>query len=119
MTAEQPGYSTQPAMRATILCGIRDRLHHRSLVVELVQRARRARLAGATVFEGVEGYGEPGSLHARHLLADDSPASIVLVDRAEQVEAFLHANRELLAGVMVTLEDVEVVDFTSPADTDR
>lgn len=119
MTEQVRRYSTQPALRATILCGIRDHHHHRPLVEELVQRARKARLAGATVFEGVEGYGGPGSLHERHLLADDSPASVVLVDRADRIDAFIRSNAELLTGVLVTIEDVELLDFASPSDPDR
>lgn len=119
MSPRPSSYPTRPARRATILCGMRDHLHHRSLVEELVARSRRARLAGATVLEGLEGYGGPGTLHGRHLLADDSPACIVLVDRAETLEAFLHANAELLAGVVVIVEDVEVLDLTSPAGSDR
>lgn len=112
-------YPTRPARRATIFCGTRDQFRHRSLVEELVARSRRARLAGATVLEGLEGYGGPGTLHGRHLLADDRPACVVLVERVEALEAFLDANAELLADVVVVVEDVDVVDLTSPAGSDR
>jgi PII-like signaling protein len=112
-------YPTWPAKRATILCGMRDHFHHRSLVEELVVRSRRAHLAGATVFEALEGYGAPGTLHAQGLAADDSPACLVLVDRVEPMDTFLRDNADLLASVMVIVEDVEVVDLTSPGGSGR
>lgn len=112
-------YATQPAQRATILFRVRDHHHHRSLVEELVRRARKARLAGATVFEGVEGYGRPGSIHERHPFVDDSPASVVLVDRADPMGELLRSNADLLAGLVIIVEDVELLDLASPPDPDR
>ncbi len=107
-------YPSRPARKATIVCSVRDHAHHRSLVVDLVQRARRAGLAGATVFAGLEGYGTPGVLHAGRLLSEDNPVSIVVVDDPGRLDAFLEDNRERLAGVFVTVEDVEVLDLSRP-----
>lgn len=46
-----------PALRLTILIGDSDHWHHSPLSVEIVHRAHRQGLAGASVFHGVEGFG--------------------------------------------------------------
>ncbi len=102
-------FPTSAARRITMQLSGRDQAHHRSLVVELLQRARRAGLAGATVFRAQEGYGTSGRLHTTHLLSDDAPLSVVIVDRPERIDTFLAAAADLLNQVVVVAEDVEVV----------
>lgn len=103
--------STEPAARATILVSMHDRARRHSLVIELLLRAHRAKMAGATVFEGRMGFGESGRLHRTHALSDDSPASVVLIDRPDRIEAFLHDVSDLLGDALVVVDDVEVVRF--------
>jgi PII-like signaling protein len=67
-------------------------------------------MAGTTVF-GREGFGESGQVHRTHLLAEDAPRSVVLVDRAERIDAFLASVTDLVADVLVTVEPVEVVEL--------
>jgi hypothetical protein len=102
MTSEQ-------AIRATILVSMHDRVGRHSLVVELVARARRAKLAGATVFEAREGFGESGRIHRVHALSDNAPVSIVIIDAREPVEAFLLGASDLLEGALVVVDDVTIV----------
>jgi PII-like signaling protein len=45
------------ALRLTIFVGETDSYHHRPLYKEIIQRARRAGLAGASVFHGIDGFG--------------------------------------------------------------
>jgi len=45
--------------RLTIFIGESDRHGHTPLATEIVQRAHKAGLAGASVFRGVEGFGAP------------------------------------------------------------
>jgi hypothetical protein len=56
----------------TFMISVHDHARHNSLVMEL-KRARKSKLAGATVFEGNEGYGASGHVHQGHLLSDDPP----------------------------------------------
>lgn len=102
-------FPTSAARRITVQLSGRDHAHHRSLVVELLHHARRAGLAGATVFRAQEGYGTSGRMHTTHLLADDAPLSVVIVDRPERVDAFLASTADLLDEAVVVAEDVEVV----------
>jgi len=108
-SAPPSAHPTEPAVRVTVLVSMHDRAHRHSLVVELVRRAHRAGMAGVTVFEGREGFGESRRVHHTHVLSDDAPASVVLIDRSERVDAFLHEIAELLEDVLVVIDDVEIV----------
>ncbi len=100
-----------PALRLTVLVGETDLWHHRPVYVEVVHRAHRAGLAGASVFRGVEGFGGSSTIHTARLLSlsDDLPVAVVVVDDAERIRAFLPSLEEVLAGGLVTVEPVEVV----------
>lgn len=103
-------FPTRHAKRATILIGVRDHLHHRSLMVQILQEARRAKLVGATVFEAQEGYGASGRIHQNHALNDDHPIAIVIVDLPDRIEAFLHDEADLLARAVVIVDEIEIVE---------
>ena len=99
------------ARRLTVYVGEDDTWHHKPLYSEIVHRAHRAGLAGATVLRGVEGYGaSSGRIHTSRILSlsEDLPVVVVLIDRPERIDAFLPQVEEVLAEGLVTLEDVEV-----------
>ena len=93
--------------RLTVMLRARDRADHHSLATELLARARRAPLAGATLLEGVEGRGRSGVRHRRHLFRDDAPLSLVVVDDRESLAAFLDDCQGLLRDAVVVLDDVD------------
>ena len=99
--------------RLTIFIGESDRHGHTPLATEIVQRAHRAELAGASVFRGVEGYGASNHIHTTRILSlsDDLPMAIVIVDREEAIQAFLPQLDELIGEGLVILDDVEVVRY--------
>jgi len=98
-------------MRLSIFIGENDRWHHEPLHHEIVRRAGRAGLAGATVLRGIEGYGASGLIHTTRLLdlAEDLPLVVIIVDAADRVRAFLPELDELIAEGTVILDEVEVV----------
>lgn len=102
---------TGPALRMTVLIGESDTWHRKPLFSEIVHRARRAGLAGATVFRGVEGYGASSTIHTTRLLSlsEDLPVSIIIVDSAERIRAFLPELDELVTEGLIMLDEVEVV----------
>jgi PII-like signaling protein len=51
------------ALRLTVFVGESECWHHKPLYVEIVHRARKAGLAGASVFRGVTGYGASSRIH--------------------------------------------------------
>ena len=101
------------AKRLTIFIGESDHYRHHSLTSEIVERARRAGLAGCSVFRGTEGFGATGHLHTARLLSlsEDLPVAIVIIDAEARIREFLPALDELITGGLVILEDVEVVRY--------
>jgi PII-like signaling protein len=99
--------------RLSIFIGESDRHGHTPLATEIVQRAHAAGLAGASVFRGVEGYGASNHIHTTRILSlsDDLPILIVIVDRAEAVDAFVAQLDELVTEGLVIVDDVEVVKY--------
>ena len=99
-----------PARRLTVIVGEDDVWHHRPLYSEIVHRAHRAGLAGASVFRGLEGFGPSRRVHTSRLLSlsEDLPVSIVIIDTAERIEEFLPQLDELVTEGIVVLDDVHV-----------
>jgi uncharacterized protein len=104
-------YSSHRAKRLTVYLKLRDRANHRPIMLELLKRARKAKLAGMTVFQGEAGYGNSGRLLHPHALIQDAPQSVVAIDRPEQIDAFLKQIDDLTGDVLVVIEDVEVVEI--------
>jgi uncharacterized protein len=102
-----------PAKRLTIFIGESDHYRRHSLASEIIDRARRAGLAGCSVFRGTDGFGATGHLHTAHLLSlsEDLPVAIVIVDASERIEAFLPQLDELVTGGLVILDDVDVIRY--------
>jgi PII-like signaling protein len=102
-----------PAQRLTIFIGEADRYRHHSLSSEIVARARKAGLAGATVLRGVLGFGASHVLHSAHLLSlsDDLPLAIVIVDDQPRISAFLPQLDQLIGDGLVIVDDVEVIRY--------
>jgi hypothetical protein len=93
-----------------MLLSVQDHARHSSLMMELLKRARHAKLAGATVYEAHEGYGESGRIHRVHMLSDDRPVAVVIVDQSDKVDAFLDEVADLLHNVLVTVDDIDIVE---------
>lgn len=106
--------------RLTIFIGESDRHGHTPLATEIVQRAHKAGLAGASVFRGVEGYGASNHIHTTRILSlsDDLPIAVIIVDSDERIRAFLTELDELINEGLVIVEDVEVIKYVGrPNDT--
>jgi PII-like signaling protein len=99
--------------RLSIFVGESDHHGHTPLATEIVQRARKAGLAGATVFRGVEGFGASSHIHATHILSlsDDLPVVVVIVDTDDRIGGFLAELDELITGGLVVVDEVEVVTY--------
>jgi uncharacterized protein len=106
------------ATRLTILIKESDQSHHRPLYTEIVHRAHKAGLAGASVFRGIEGYGKSSHIHTNRILSlsEDLPVSIIIVDLKERIRAFLPELDALVTEGLVMVDDVEVVRHVSRSD---
>lgn len=97
--------------RLSVLITALDSHGRLPLYVELVERARRAGLAGATVLGGVQGFGHSSLLHRWHLLSvgDDVPIEVTIVESSERIDEFLADTADLLEGRVVMRRAVQVV----------
>jgi uncharacterized protein len=73
-----------------------------SLHEALVARCRELGIAGATVFRGLEGYGETAAIH-RH------PIVITIIDTAENINRLLPEVERMLDTGMIAVSDVEMI----------
>jgi uncharacterized protein len=111
ITASHSDFPGRPAKRLTMLMSVHDHVRRKSLEMEILKHARKAKLAGATVFEGTEGFGASGHVHREHLVSDDRPLAVVIVDQPDKIDTFLGQIRYLLDGVLVTIESIEILDL--------
>lgn len=108
------------ALRVTIFIGENDIWHHKPVYSEIVHRAHKAGLAGASVFRGIEGYGASSLIHTARLLSlsEDLPVAVVIVDDGERIRAFLPQLDELVSEGLVILDDCEVIRYVGRTQAD-
>jgi PII-like signaling protein len=100
--------------RLTIVVGEADHHRHQPVYAEVVARARKLRMAGATVLRGSAGFGATSRRHGEHRLRlsiDQPVAIVVVVDRAERIDTLLAELGDLVGGGLVVREPVEVVHY--------
>jgi PII-like signaling protein len=104
---------TGQAKLVRIFIGDSDKLHGRPLAEIIVERARAAGLAGATLLQGHIGFGARSRIHTTKILrlSEDLPVVIEIVDRPERIAAFMPELDQLISEGLVTLEDVEVITY--------
>ena len=102
-----------PSMRLTIFIGETDQWHHHPVYTEIVHRAHKAGLAGASVMRGIEGFGASSRVHTTRILSlsEDLPVAIVIVDTADRIEAFLPELDDLIQEGLVILDPVNVIKY--------
>jgi len=110
MGTDEPRITGHPATRVSFLFAMDERAGRRSVMIHLLREARRSHMAGATVFKARNGFGAAGRSHRDHLVAEDAPAALVIIDVPDRIARFLEAVDPVLEGVTVVLEEVEVMD---------
>jgi uncharacterized protein len=101
------------AARLTIILDEVDSWHQTPLYTEIIHRAHRDGLAGATALRGVQGYAALSAIHTAHLftLGDHLPVVIIIVDDHARIRAFLDSLEEILHKGVALLDDVEVIRY--------
>src|SRR5512141_1405023 len=101
------------AVLLRIFIGESDRWQHQPLYEAIVLKARELHLAGATVLRGPMGFGKSSRLHTAKILrlSMDLPLVIEIVDSEEKIQSLLPSLDEMMAGGLVTLENVKVLHY--------
>ncbi len=101
-----------------IFIGESDQFESRPLYEAIVQKARAAGLAGATVLRGEAGFGANSVVHKAKLLelSSDLPIVIEMVDLEEKIRAVLPQLRDMVREGMITLETVAIVLYRPAAE---
>jgi PII-like signaling protein len=102
-----------PGKVLSIYIGNSDRWKGQNLYNAIVQRARAMGLAGATVTEGIEGYGANSRIHRASLLdiSTDLPIKIEIIDVEERIRQFLPVLDEMVTEGLITIRDCEIVKY--------
>lgn len=85
-----------------------DRYQGQPLYEAVVQKCRDLKIAGATVFKGLEGYGETAEIHRPHLVGSDQPILITIVDSEPQLQKLLPVLDEMLDTGLIAMSDAEI-----------
>jgi PII-like signaling protein len=101
------------ALRLTVFLGEADCWHRRPLYAEIVHRAHKAGLAGASVFRGLAGFGASSRMHGPKppSRGQECPVVIVIVDSSANIRAFLPQLDELVAEGAVIVDPVQVIRY--------
>lgn len=86
---------------------------YRPLFEVIVDFARKRGLAGATVFQGLAGFGMSGIIlrERRWALTNDREVIVEIVDTQEKIQAFLAEIEPMLRNVVVTTERAHVLMY--------
>jgi PII-like signaling protein len=102
----QQGY---PARLLRIHISEGDRFQGKPLYEAIVAKCREWKIAGATVFRGLEGYGESAEMHRPHLARHDQPIVITIVDTADKLSALVPVVEEMMDTGLMAVSEVRVV----------
>jgi PII-like signaling protein len=78
-----------------------DKHNGKPLYEAIVAKCREMGIAGATVFQGLEGYGETAEMH-------EHPMVIAIVDSAERLAAFAPVVEAMIHTGIIAISDVQV-----------
>src|SRR5215472_4318124 len=84
-----PMESYQPAKLLRLHFTERDRYGGKPLYEAIVQKCFDLKIAGATVFRGLEGYGDTAEIHRSHLLNHDLPIVVQIVDTEARISGLV------------------------------
>jgi len=103
------------ACRLSIYVGNADTHKHRALSGEILHRAHRAGLAGATTLQGIQGFGHSSTMHRtpRWGITDRSPVTVHLIDTPERIRAFLPQLADLADRCVIVCDEVQLLTGAS------
>jgi hypothetical protein len=102
-----------------IFIGESDVYRHVPVHELIVQEARKAGLAGATVFKGIMGFGGSSLIHSAKILrlSEDLPLIIEIVDEEAKIEGFIPHVENIFesanCGGLITIEAAQIIKYVA------
>jgi uncharacterized protein len=100
---------SQPAKILRCHFSEHDRYEGKPLYEVIVEKCRDLGIAGATVFRGLEGYGESAEIYRSHLLTHELPIIVTVVDSQANIERLQPVVEEMMDTGLIAISDVEIV----------
>lgn len=100
-----------------IFVGEYDKLNHEPLYEQIVYKAKKEGLAGATVTKGIMSFGATSRIHKSKILAlsEDLPIIIEIVDTESKIDDFIKELDNMFekanGGGLITCEEVNVTFY--------
>ena len=108
--------ASHPAKMLRLHFSENDKWEGQPLYEAIVQKCRELHMAGATVFRGLEGYGESAEIHRAHLLVHDQPIVVTVVDSEEKIQRLIGTVEPMMDTGLIAISDVEVTRITKGND---
>ena len=94
--------------------GESDRYNGKPLYEAIVHRCQELQIAGATVFRGLEGYGESAEIHRHRIIRKDQPVVVTIVDTAENLARLIPEIDAMMDTGMIAASDVDYMRIEKP-----
>jgi PII-like signaling protein len=99
----------QPAKLLRLHFTERDRYQGKPLYEAVIEKCRKLGIAGATVFRGLEGYGDTAEVHRSHVLKHDLPIVVQIVDSAENIQRLVPIVEDMMDKGLIAISEVNMV----------
>jgi PII-like signaling protein len=106
--------TTKKAKLLRLHFGESEQYNGKPLYEAIVNRCKELKIAGATVFRGLEGYGETAEIHRHHLIKKDQPIVVTIVDTPENLGRLIPEVEEMMNTGMIATSDVEYMRIEKP-----
>lgn len=106
---------TNQGILLRILIGEDDRYKGHPLYEQIVLKARELKLAGATVFRGIMGFGADSLIHTAKILqlSEDMPVVIEIIDTEENINKIIPFLDENVNGGLITMEKAKIIKYST------
>jgi uncharacterized protein len=107
--------TTKKAKLLRLHFGESDQLNGKPLYEAIVHRCKELRIAGATVFRGLEGFGESAEIHRHHVIHKDQPVVVTIVDTAENLARLIPEVEAMMDTGLIATSDVDAIRIEKAA----
>jgi uncharacterized protein len=102
-------FELRPAKLVRVHLSEHDRVGDRHAFEALIDKCRELGVSGASVFRGLEGFGESSEILRPRMWKGDQPVVLTVVESAEVVERILPELQSLVPDAMIAISDVRML----------